>query len=83
LRILARLAALPGGASLCFARLAEMIGLTAGTSSGICAKLGDAGQADAEKTGNGQTARPRVARTHKGNGAFQSFTAALRDLLGG
>jgi DNA-binding transcriptional ArsR family regulator len=81
--ILARLAALPGGDSLCFARLEEMIGLRAGSLVRHLRKLEDAGCVDAEKTGNGQTPRTGVALTHKGNVAFQSFTAALRDLLRG
>jgi DNA-binding MarR family transcriptional regulator len=82
LRIVATLAALPAGDNLSFTRLQEMIGLTPGNLITHLRKLEDAGYVDTEKTGNGQTSRTGVALTHEGRTAFQSYTAALRDLLG-
>ena len=82
LRIVATLAALPDGESLSFTRLQKMIGLTPGNLITHLRKLEDAGYVDTEKTGNGQTSRTSVALTGQGRKAFQSYTAALRDLLG-
>ena len=82
LRIVATLAALPDGDNLSFTRLQDMIGLTAGNLITHLRKLEDAGYIGTEKTGNGQASRTTVAITRQGRTALESYTAALRDLLG-
>jgi DNA-binding transcriptional ArsR family regulator len=82
LRIVATLAALPDGDTLSFTRLQDLIGLTPGNLITHLRKLEDAGYVDTEKTGNGQASRTTVALTHDGRTALDSYTAALRDLLG-
>jgi DNA-binding transcriptional ArsR family regulator len=82
LRIVATLAALPDGDTLSFTRLQDMIGLTPGNLITHLRKLGDAGYVSTEKTGNGQASRTTVAITHRGRTALESYTAALRELLG-
>jgi DNA-binding MarR family transcriptional regulator len=83
LRIVATLAALPDGDALSFTRLQDTIGLTSGNLITHLRKLEDAGYIDTEKTGNGSTSRTSVALTRDGRGAFEAYTAALRDVLGG
>jgi DNA-binding transcriptional ArsR family regulator len=83
LKIVATLAALPDGDTLSFTRLQEMIGLTPGNLITHLRKLDDAGYIAVEKTGNGVASRTSVALTRTGRGAFDTYTAALRDLLAG
>lgn len=83
LRIVATLAALPDGDVLSFTRLQNMIGLTPGNLITHLRKLEDAGYLTTEKTGNGVASRTSVALTARGREALDSYTAALRDLLGG
>ncbi len=82
LRIVATLAALPAGDTLAFTRLQDMIGLTPGNLITHLRKLQDAGYLETEKTGNGQASRTTFALTLQGRAAFESYTAALRGLLG-
>ena len=82
LRIVATLAALPDGDNLSFTRLQDMIGLTPGNLITHLRKLEDAGYVDTEKTGNGRPRSPSVALTRQGRAALESYTAALRDVLG-
>jgi len=83
LRIVATLAALPDGDVLSFPRLQTMIGLTPGNLITHLRRLEDAGYIDTEKTGNGAASRTSVALTPVGRAALDTYTAALRDLLGG
>jgi DNA-binding MarR family transcriptional regulator len=83
LRIVATLAALPEADSVSFTRLQEMIGLTPGNLITHLRKLADAGYVETEKTGNGAASRTSVALTRSGRVALESYSAALRDLLGG
>jgi DNA-binding MarR family transcriptional regulator len=83
LRIVATLAALPEGDALSFTRLQDMIGLTPGNLITHLRKLEDAGYIDTEKTGNGSASRTSVELTREGRTAFDTYTAALRGLLGG
>ena len=83
LRIVATLAALPDGDALSFTRLQKMIGLTPGNLITHLRKLEDAGYLSTEKTGNGVASRTSVALSKRGRKALDSYTAALRDLLGG
>ncbi len=83
LKIVATLAALPDGDALSFTRLQDMIGLTPGTLIIHLRKLEEAGYLTSEKTKNGGSPRTTVALTHHGRAALDSYTRALRDLLGG
>jgi DNA-binding MarR family transcriptional regulator len=83
LRIVATLAALPDGDALSFTRLQDMIGLTPGNLLIHLRKLEDAGYLSSEKTGNGAASRTTVTLTRQGRAALESYTTALRDLLGG
>ncbi len=83
LKIVATLAALPDGDALSFTRLQDMIGLTPGNLLIHLRKLEDAGYLITEKTGNGPASRTTVALTRSGRAALDSYTATLRDLLGG
>ena len=83
LKIVATLAALPDGGALSFTRLQDMIGLTPGNLLIHLRKLEDAGYLTSEKTGNGAASRTTVALTRQGRSALDSYTAALRDILGG
>jgi DNA-binding MarR family transcriptional regulator len=83
LRITATLAALPAGDTLSFTRLQDMLDLTAGNLITHLRKLEDAGYLTSEKTGNGTASRTSLALTSEGRAALESYTEALRDLLGG
>jgi DNA-binding MarR family transcriptional regulator len=79
LRVVAILAALPGGDALSVARLQDMIGLTPGTLITRLHELGHAGYLRAEKArGNG--AQTTVALTRSGRDALDRYTAVLRQL---
>jgi DNA-binding MarR family transcriptional regulator len=83
LRIVATLAALPDGGTLSFTRLQDMIGLTPGNLIIHLRKLEDADYVSSEKTGNGAGSKTTVALTPNGRKALDSYTQALRELLGG
>ncbi|HZS30311.1 MAG TPA: transcriptional regulator [Gaiellaceae bacterium] len=82
LRIVATLAALPEGDTISFTRLQDVIGLTPGNLITHLRKLEDAGYLGTVKTGNGQASRTSVALTRQGRAALESYSAALRGLLG-
>jgi DNA-binding MarR family transcriptional regulator len=79
LRVVAILAALPGGDALAVARLQKMIGLTPGTLITCLHKLGHAGYVRADRT-RGDRAQTTVALTCGGRDALDRYTAALRQL---
>jgi DNA-binding MarR family transcriptional regulator len=83
LRIVATLASLPDGDTLTFTRLQDMIGLTPGNLITHLRKLEDAGYLASEKTGNGVASKTTIALTSQGRAALDTYTQALRDLLGG
>ena len=83
LRILVTLAALNAGDTLEFTRLQNMLGLTPGNLITHLRKLEDAGYINTEKIGIGVWSRTVVALTKQGRAALDSYTEALRDLLGG
>jgi DNA-binding PadR family transcriptional regulator len=60
-----------------------MIGLTPGNLITHLRKLEEAGYLSSDKTGNGTASRTTVALTSDGRAALDSYTKALRDLLGG
>jgi DNA-binding MarR family transcriptional regulator len=83
LRIVATLAALKDGDSLSFTRLQEMIGLTPGNLITHLRKLEEAGYLTSEKKERAGVSQTWVALTHRGRAALESYTKALRELLGG
>jgi DNA-binding MarR family transcriptional regulator len=83
LRIVATLAALDDGDTLTFTRLQDMIGLTPGNLIIHLRKLEDADYLTTDKTGNGAASKTTVALTSRGRAALDTYTRALRDLLGG
>ncbi|HKT43364.1 MAG TPA: transcriptional regulator [Gaiellaceae bacterium] len=82
LRIVATLAALSAGDTLSFTRLQDLTGLTPGNLITHLRKLEDADYVRSEKSGNGRSSLTSVALTHRGRAALESYTAALRGLLG-
>ena len=83
LRIVATLAALPDEARLSFTRLQDMLDLTPGNLITHLRKLEDAGYLTSETTGNGRASRTSIALTRHGRAALDTYTDALRNLLGG
>jgi DNA-binding MarR family transcriptional regulator len=83
LRVVATLAALPDGDTLSFTRLQDLLGLTPGNLIIQLRKLEDADYISSEKTRNGSGQKTTVALTSHGRKALDSYTQALRDLLGG
>ena len=83
LKIVATLAALHDGDTLSFTRLQDMIGLTPGNLIIHLRKLEEADSTSSEKTSNGSVSITTVALTGHGRAALDSYTQALRDLLGG
>lgn len=81
LRLMVTLATLPGGDTLSFTRLQDMIGLTPGNLITHLRKLEDARYVQTEKTGSGVNALTAVALTHDGRAALERYTVALRQLL--
>ena len=69
LRIVATLAALPGGDSLSFTRLQDILKLTPGNLITHLRKLEDAGYLTTETTGNGRASRTQIALTGHGRKA--------------
>jgi DNA-binding MarR family transcriptional regulator len=83
LRIVATLAALPAGDALSFTRLQDVLELTPGNLITHLRKLEEAGYVDTDTTGNGRASRTAVALTADGRAALETYTEALRELLGG
>ena len=79
LRIVATLAALPGGDALTVTRLQDMTGLPSGSPVICLRELGRAGYVRTEMTG-GDTAQATVALTRQGRAALDRYTAILRHL---
>jgi DNA-binding MarR family transcriptional regulator len=82
LRIVATLAALPSRDSLAFTRLQDILELTPGNLITHLRKLEDAGYVTTESTGNGRASRTQIALTGQGRAALDTYTTALRGLLG-
>ena len=81
--IVATLAALLDGDSLSFTRLQDMLDLTPGNLITHLRKLENAGYLTSETTGNGRASRTSITLTRQGRAALNTYTQALRDLLGG
>ena len=82
LRIVATLAALSDGDTLSFTRLQDLTGLTPGNLITHLRKLEEADYIHSEKSGNGRASLTSVSLTRDGRAALDSYTTALRDLLG-
>jgi DNA-binding MarR family transcriptional regulator len=80
LRIVATLAALPGGDALSVTRLQDMIRLPPGSQITRLRELDHAGYVRTEKTGDDR-AQTTVALTCDGRAALDRYTAVLRQLL--
>jgi len=83
LKIVATLAAIPSGDTLSFTRLQDMIGLTPGNLIIHLRKLEEADYISSKKSSNGTVSITTVALTGHGRAALDSYTKALRGLLGG
>ena len=83
LRIMVTLATLRDGDDLSFTGLQDVTGLTPGNLITHLRKLEDAGYLVTETTGNGRASRTSIALTDQGRAALDTYTNALRDLLGG
>lgn len=83
LKIMATLAALSDGDAFSFTRLQEMIGLTPGNLITHLRKLEEAGYLTSQKTERAGGQQTWIALTHRGRAALDSYTEALRELLGG
>ena len=83
LKIVATLAALPDGDTLSFTRLQDLLNLTPGNLIIQLRKLEEAGYLSTEKTRNGSTQKTTAALTSHGRQALDTYTQALRALLGG
>jgi hypothetical protein len=79
LRIIATLAALPGGDVLSVARLRAMIGLAQGGQLTCLRELDNAGYVRSEQAG-GESTQTSVALTCGGRAALERYTAVLRQL---
>ncbi len=81
LKIVATLAALPGGDTLSFTRLQDLLGLTPGNLLTQLRKLEETGYLSSEQTRNGPAQKTTVALTGQGRKALDAYTQALRGLL--
>src|ERR1700683_366858 len=77
LRVVATLAALPGGDALSVTRLQGMTGLPPGSVITCLCELGRAGCVRTGQAGGG-TAPATVALTYRGRAALDRYTAMLR-----
>jgi DNA-binding MarR family transcriptional regulator len=82
LRIVATLATLAAGDTLSFTRLQDLTSLTPGNLITHLRKLEDADYIHSVKSGNGRSSHTSLTLTRRGRAALESYTAALRELLG-
>lgn len=83
LKITATLATLPVGDRIAFPRLQELLDMTPGNLSTHLRKLEDAEYVVVDKEHQGRTPVTYIALTTAGRRAFEDYTAALKQLLGG
>ncbi len=83
LRVVAALAALGPDDRLSFPRLQQLLDMTAGNLSTHLRKLEEAEYVTVEKTFEGRTPATYVALSAQGRAAFERYSRALTDLLGG
>ena len=77
------MAYLAGAEAADFTELKDALKATQGNLSIHLRKLEDAGYLKSETTGNGRASRTSIALTRHGRAALDTYTEALRDLLGG
>lgn len=82
LRIVVALATLPDGDSLSFARLQQLLDLTAGNLITHVRKLEDAGYVASVKSRSDGAARTSIHLSHAGRAALERYAATLQRLLG-
>ncbi|KRA23935.1 MarR family transcriptional regulator [Microbacterium sp. Root61] len=82
LRIMATLATIDAGDQISFARLQELLDMTAGNLSTHLRKLEDAAYVEVVKTHKGRTPITYIALTKQGRRAFEDYMDALRGVLG-
>jgi DNA-binding MarR family transcriptional regulator len=82
LRIVVALATLPAGDSLSFARLQQLLDLTAGNLITHLRKLEDAGYVAYVKSRHEGVTRTSVHLSHAGRAALEQYAATLQRLLG-
>jgi DNA-binding MarR family transcriptional regulator len=83
LRIVSALATLDPEEAITFPRLQELLDMTAGNLSTHLRKLEDADYVEVTKTHQARTPVTYLFLTRRGRRAFEDYTEALRDLLGG
>ena len=83
LRITATLAALDRDERIAFPRIQELLAMTAGNLSTHLQKLEEAGYVVIDKTFQGRTPATYLALTPRGRLAYDEYTSALRELIGG
>ena len=83
LRVMATLAALGPGDQVTFPVLQRTLDMTAGNLSTHLRRLEEADYVTVTKTFAGRTPSTRVGLTARGRLAFEDYTRALTDLLGG
>jgi DNA-binding MarR family transcriptional regulator len=81
LRVMVTLAALPSRDSLSFARLQQLLGLTAGNLITHLRKLEGAGYVTSTKSRQDGLGHTAVSLTYAGRAALEQYTATLRQLL--
>lgn len=83
LRITATLATLGPGDRMAFPRLQELLDMTAGNLSTHLRRLEEAEYVAVAKTHEGRTPVTYLELTARGRAAFEDYTSALKELLGG
>jgi DNA-binding MarR family transcriptional regulator len=83
LKITATLATIPPGDRIAFPRLQELLDMTPGNLSTHLRKLEDAAYVEVEKTHQGRTPVTYISLSKAGRRAFEDYTDALKQLLGG
>ena len=83
LRVVATLAPFDAQDRITFAKLQQILAMTAGNLSTHLRKLEDAGYVDVSKSFHGRSPVTHIALTARGRLAFESYTAAVTKLLGG
>lgn len=83
LKIMAALATLSSADAITFPRLQELLEMTGGNLSTHLRKLEDAQYVTVEKTHSGRTPVTYISLSGAGRVAFENYTVALKNLLGG
>lgn len=82
LRVVATLSVVSDEDRITFPRLQQLLEMTAGNLAAHLRKLEDAGYVHIVKDHTGRQSVTWISLSRRGRGAFEDYTAALRDLLG-